>query len=193
MDHLEKLQAAARDASGRLEQWFEYQASVAQPLHCVALDLSLSLREAVTELKDRFSRTGAQIETGNLPVLEADPDLIRMMFRQLLGNALASGVEGRTLFLKVRGAVIRPPEKSQSPGWCQLEFEDNGKGIPKMELDRLFQPPDPEKPDAGRPDGMGLLICRRVAERHGGTVSAKSVPGEGTTLIVVLPLFQKRA
>ena len=71
-------------------------------------------------------------------------------------------------------------------------MEDNGIGFDEKYLDRIFQP---FQRLHGRSQyegtGMGLAICRKIVERHGGTITAKSVPGKGATFIVTLPVKQK--
>ncbi len=72
-------------------------------------------------------------------------------------------------------------------------MEDNGIGFDEKYLDRIFQP---FQRLHGRSQyegtGMGLAICRKIVERHGGTITAKSTPGKGATFIITLPVKQKR-
>ena len=192
-EHLDHLDSSARNATVRLERWFEYQWVLSRELHCVALDLSLVARETSEGFSELRQKTKATFTIEDLPVVEADPDYLRIMFKHLFDNSLKHARPGVPLEIEVRGQVIRPPEKSQSPGWCQMEIEDNGVGMDEERLEGLFKPiPLGEEITPGGA-GMGLLVCRRILERHGGTVSARSEPGKGTTIIVVLPLFQKKA
>ena len=71
---------------------------------------------------------------------------------------------------------------------CELRVEDNGIGFDEKYLDRIFQV---FQRLHGRGEyegtGIGLAVCRKIAERHGGTITARSVPGRGSTFIVTLP------
>jgi signal transduction histidine kinase len=75
---------------------------------------------------------------------------------------------------------------------CRLTVADNGIGFEESHADRIFSP---FKRLHGRDEyegtGMGLAICRRIAERHGGDITADSAPGEGTTFTVLLPVARE--
>jgi signal transduction histidine kinase len=75
---------------------------------------------------------------------------------------------------------------------CQIVVRDNGIGFDERYLDRIFQV---FQRLHSRSDyegtGIGLAVCRKIAERHGGTISAKSAEGDGATFIVTLPMKQR--
>jgi signal transduction histidine kinase len=76
---------------------------------------------------------------------------------------------------------------------CEISVEDNGIGFDEKYLDRIFNPFQRlHGRDRYEGSGIGLSICRRIAERHGGTITARSVPGQGSTFIVCLPMRQRR-
>lgn len=86
------------------------------------------------------------------------------------------------------------PNESPSGGFWEIFVEDNGIGFDERYLDKIFKPfqrlHGKNAPYEGT--GIGLAICRRIAERHGGSISAKSEPGKGATFIVRLPEKQDR-
>ncbi|MFC1853860.1 ATP-binding protein, partial [candidate division CSSED10-310 bacterium] len=77
--------------------------------------------------------------------------------------------------------------------YCQLMVKDNGIGFDEKYLDRIFtvfqRLHGRSKYDG---TGIGLAICAKIAERHNGTISARSTPGQGATFIVTLPLKQSK-
>jgi len=142
----------------------------------------VSVKEALSDLKMLREDTGAQIEIGNLPSIEADPVQMRQLFQNLLGNAL-----------KYRGEKTPVIKVSAQPRECngvhEIRVEDNGIGFDECYLDSIFKPfhrlHGRNAPYKGT--GMGLAICRRIVERHGGSITAISTPGNGATFTVRLP------
>jgi light-regulated signal transduction histidine kinase (bacteriophytochrome) len=75
---------------------------------------------------------------------------------------------------------------------CQMMIRDNGIGFDERYLDRIFQVFQRlHSRSAYEGTGIGLAVCRKIAERHGGTISAKSAEGDGATFIVTLPMKQR--
>jgi light-regulated signal transduction histidine kinase (bacteriophytochrome) len=78
-------------------------------------------------------------------------------------------------------------------GHCQLVVEDNGIGFEEIYTDRIFtifQRLHGRNEYEGT--GIGLAVCRKIAERHGGSITARSTPGEGSTFLVTLPVRQTK-
>jgi len=136
------------------------------------------------------------VELNELPVIEADPVQMRQLFQNLIGNALKFHQEAKPPVVKVRGRAADPPpaqsENGHAGGACVIEVEDNGIGFDEKYLDRifvLFQRLHGRSAYEGT--GIGLAICRKIADRHIGSITAKSAPGQGATFVVTLPLKQK--
>jgi len=192
LNHINQLEASAQDAAQRLEGWFDYQMAMTRELHYTAVDLSLVAKETADIRKADFDRVGAVLTVRDLPMIEADPDLLHMMFRNLYDFTLSQKLAGTPPQVLVRATIVRAPEKSASPGWCQLSLEFDGPVTTEAELEHLFQAA--AKPSENIPGGgLGLLTVRRIAERHGGTVSAQPREGGGVSLIVILPLLAPKA
>jgi signal transduction histidine kinase len=188
LNHIHELEEAAQDAAQRLEGWFDYQMAMTCELHYTAVDLSLAAKEAAEMQKGDFNRVGAVLAVNDLPIIEADPDLLHLMFRNLYTFTLSQSLTGQPTRILVKAAVVRAPGKNASPGWCQLSLEFDGPVKTEAELERFFQAD--AKPTEDLPGGsLGLLTVRRIAERHGGTVSAQPKEGGGVSLIVVLPML----
>jgi PAS domain-containing protein len=192
LNHINQLEESAQDAAQRLEGWFDYQMAMTRELHYTAVDLSLIAKETADIRKADFDRVGAVLTVRDLPMIEADPDLLHMMFRNLYDFTLSQKLAGTHPQVLVRATIVRAPEKSASPGWCQLSLEFDSPVTTEEELEHLFQVA--AKPSEKVPGGsLGLLTVRRIAERHGGTVSAQPREGGGVSLIVVLPLLAPKA
>jgi signal transduction histidine kinase len=114
-----------------------------------------------------------------LPVVQADPMLVRQVFANLIGNALKFSRSAAAPRVEV-GAQLR------EDGSAVLYVRDNGVGFDPSQLHRLFQPF--ERLHGGRfpGHGVGLSIVRRVVERHGGRVWAEGAAGQGATFYFTL-------
>ncbi len=115
-----------------------------------------------------------------LPEVQADPDRMVRVLGNLLSNSLRYTLEGGEITLAAH---------SGEPGCVLLSVTDNGKGIPAEALpyifDRLYRA-DPAR-SRGDESGLGLAIARGIVEAHGGSISAQSTPGAGTTITIRLP------
>jgi signal transduction histidine kinase len=150
--------------------------------------------KVIADLEVRLEQAGGRIDLAPLPTIDADPMQMRQLLQNLLGNALKfSSPESRPA---VRLTSSSAPEPGVSPAgngsrtqYCQLIVEDNGIGFDEQYLDRIFVP---FQRLHGRGEyegtGIGLAICRKIAERHSGQITARSTPGQGATFIVTLPV-----
>jgi two-component system sensor kinase FixL len=162
----------------------------------VMVDLNWVAREVVADLEAQIGRTGARVELGDLPTIEADPLQMRQLLQNVIGNALKFCRPEKPPVVKIRNHLIAGAElrlAGSTPGdpCCQISVEDNGIGFDEKYLDRIFAV---FQRLHGRGEyegtGIGLAICRRIVERHGGSITATSTPGQGTTFFITLPLHQ---
>lgn len=126
-----------------------------------------------------------------LPTIQADPLQMRQLLQNLIGNALKFHRPDVAPRVEIAGRLLRPvaSRAQQNPGlFCELSVTDNGIGFEEIYLDRIFdvfQRLHSRQEFEGT--GMGLAICRKIAERHGGSITARSIPGQGSTFIITLP------
>jgi two-component system, sensor histidine kinase and response regulator len=130
--------------------------------------------------------TTVTISSDPLPTVVGDRWQLARLFHHLLDNA----VKFR------RHDTIKPEVHiglARSGGDWVLSVQDNGIGIAPEDMDQLFtlfRPPASSSDDHG--PSVGLAVCRRVVERHGGTIRADSVPGRGTTISFTLPVGEQK-
>jgi signal transduction histidine kinase len=138
-----------------------------------------AVRIVARHLDDPATRIGTDLATG-LPLIRADRGKLRQLLVNLLQNAVdASGPEGR-VWLTIR----------RTAGRLSISVRDEGRGIPPHLLDRIFEPFFTDK---SKGVGLGLTICHRIAELHGGELTAASDgPGRGSTFTFSLPLEASR-
>ena len=196
LDYLRRMRSAAGRMQDLINGLLMYSrvSTRAQPFQ--RTDLSEVVKEVLTDLEARIEQVAARIQVDNLPVLDADPMQMRQLLQNLIGNALKFHRDDRPPVVKVRGALVSA-QNAQEIGYspheklCRITVEDNGVGFDPRHADRIFavfQRLHSRKDYEGT--GVGLAICRKIAERHGGMISAKSHPGQGAKFSVVLPLHQ---
>jgi signal transduction histidine kinase len=146
----------------------------------------------ISDLEERIHRTNGRVELGALPTIEADPLQMRQLLQNLIANGLKFTRPGAPPVVMVASRQLDPAERNGDsvPGW-EISVSDNGIGFEEVYLDRvfeLFQRLHGRHEYEGT--GMGLAICRKIVQRHGGTITARSVPERGATFIVHLPQRQ---
>lgn len=138
----------------------------------------------------------AIIEIDELPMVKGDASQLGQLFQNLLTNAIKFTPAGQTPRIKIRTQPIERSElparvspTSEAASFYEISVRDEGIGFDTAYLDRIFQVFQRlhgKNEFAGT--GVGLAICQRVAENHGGAITAKSIPGEGATFLVYLPV-----
>jgi light-regulated signal transduction histidine kinase (bacteriophytochrome) len=149
----------------------------------VPVNMNEILHDVLSDLETRITETGANVEVKPLPVIDADPCQMRQLLQNLIGNSL-----------KFHKDYTRPnvriyAETPASEKVCRIVVEDDGIGFDEKYANRifgLFQRLHQRDVYAG--SGVGLAVCRRICERHEGTIIATSAPGKGARFVVTLPL-----
>jgi PAS domain S-box-containing protein len=193
-DYLERMQNAA----GRMQTLindlltFSRVTTKAQPF--VTVDLAEVAAGVVSDLEARVERSGGRVEIGEMLTLDADPLQMRQLLQNLIGNALKFHKPDEPPLVKVwceRMASGGDREGTVGGDLCRINVSDNGIGFDEKYLDRIFtvfQRLHGRHQYEGT--GVGLAVVRRIAERHGGSVTAASEPGRGSTFVVTLPINQ---
>lgn len=183
-DYLIRMEKSANRMQDLVRDLLRYSRVAVKPVPFRELDLNEVVKEVVQILEFEVRRRKGKIKLSALPTIDADPTQMKQMFQNLLGNALKFQRDNEPPVVKVTGKI--------QGGFCRIIVEDNGIGFDEKYLDRIFAPFQRlhgHKKYEGT--GIGLSICRKVAERHGGTITAKSRTGKGTKFVVILPVKQR--
>lgn len=163
----------------------------------ITVDLMKVAQEVVSDLEVKIEQSGGRVEFDNLPTIQADPLQMRQLLQNLVGNALKFHREGETPRVRISGQAAAGKgrasgDRSPHDLWCRIEVQDNGIGFDEKYLDRIFDVFQRLHPrDVHEGTGVGLAICRKIVQRHGGTITARSQPDQGATFIVELPVKQQ--
>jgi PAS domain S-box-containing protein len=186
-DYLQRMQGAAGRMQVLIQDLLSFSRVSTKARPFVPVELATVADEVISDLQARIQATGGRVETEALPTLRADRTQMRQLLQNLVGNALKFHREGVSPVVRIEGRTTGG-NGSGAPRGVEIRVADNGIGFDEKYLDRIF---DPFQRLHGRSEyegtGMGLAICRKIAERHGGGITAHSTPGRGTTFIVTLP------
>jgi two-component system, NtrC family, sensor kinase len=124
---------------------------------------------------------------------------MRQLIQNLIGNSLKYHRKGLPPIVRIFSQKLdsRSPEAMDEAALarqlCQILVVDNGIGFDEKYLDRIFTVFQRlHKKGEYEGTGVGLAICRKIVDRHGGTITARSTPGQGTTFVVTMPVIQPK-
>ncbi|MBV9123380.1 MAG: PAS domain S-box protein [Planctomycetes bacterium] len=195
-EYLDRMLAAAARMRTLINDLLTFSrvTTKAQPFELVAL--SQVAQEVVADLEGRIQQTGGRVEVGELPTVDADPLQMRQLLQNLIGNGLKFRRPEEPPVVKVEGRLLHDPAPpvgghGQGRPLCQIVVRDNGIGFEEEYRGRIFQL---FQRLHGRNEyegtGIGLAVCQKIVDRHGGTITANSTPGHGATFLVTLPARQ---
>ncbi len=189
-DNLERLTSAAERMSRLINDLliFSRVRSRQEPMQPV------DLNTLVAEVRDSLEQEGhlrtAELHIAPLPTVSGDPVLLRQLFEQLFDNALKFRRAGTPLSITVEAG----PFTMGNASYQRVCVCDNGVGFEQRYADRIFRPFQRlHAPHEYAGTGIGLAICRRIAERHGALLTAEAEPGKGATFCVAFPGGDVRA
>lgn len=188
LDSLERMQNAAARMQTLINDLLAFSrvTSKAQPF--TGVDLNQIAREVLSDLETRIEQTGAQVHVGILPTIVADPLQMRQLLQNLISNALKFRRPGVAPVIEILAEPVSAEQAAGGRDFYRLLVRDNGIGFDEKYLDRIFNVFQRlHGRNVYEGTGVGLAICRKIVERHGGTITATSAPDQGATFIVMLP------
>lgn len=183
-EHLARMLSAAARMRTLISDLLLYSQVTTRVQPFARTDLARIAREVIADLETSIAESGGRVEVGDLPVIEADALQMRQLLQNLVGNALKYRRNDTPPVVRVSCASPGGPR-------CVLSVTDNGIGFDERHAGRIFRMfvrLHGRNQFAG--SGIGLAICRKIVERHDGTIVATSSAGEGATFTVTLPVTQ---
>jgi signal transduction histidine kinase len=166
-DYLNRMSAAAQRMQTLIDDLLEFSRITTRVRPPELIDLAALAREVTGDLDTVIEETGATVEIGELPAVLADRIQMRQLLQNLVSNAL----------------------KFHRDGIAEFSVSDDGIGFEPQYALRIFRVFERLHGRAVYPGtGIGLALCRRIAERHGGTIIADAQPGEGASFTITLPM-----
>ena len=160
-------------------------------------DMSEVVNEVLADLDYLTEEKNASIRVSELPTIQAIPSQLRQVFQNLVGNSLKFSktdiapeinITSELVLTKAFDAEVHPEGK-----FCRIVVKDNGIGFNETYLDKIFvifQRLNDRESYEGT--GIGLAIAKKIIDKHDGLITAKSIPGEGSSFIIILPLADQQ-
>jgi len=190
--YLQRIEKAAGRMQGLIDGLLQYSRLTTQAQDFVQVDLNSIVQEVIADLEVRIDVKKAKIHIADgLGSVEADPVQMRQLFQNLVSNALKYCSPDEPPYIEV--FPLFPPQNLGRGTLCQIVVKDNGIGFDacfQEQIFGLFQRLHGR--DEYNGTGIGLAICKKIVDRHGGTIAARSSSGKGAEFIVVLPVKQKK-
>lgn len=182
-DYLTRANSAAERMQNLIEDLLKFSRVSTQGRPFEAVDLAELTARVLGDLERQVEEADAVVDVGPLPVITADPLQMQQLMQNLISNAIKFRRPGVPPVVTIRAEV--------RDGRMHLTVSDNGIGFePRYaaRIFRIFERLHGRSEYAGT--GIGLALCRKIADRHGGTIEAESELGHGATFTVILPVTQ---
>ena len=190
--YLDSIQGATERMRALIDGLLEYSRVTTNNQPFAIVDLGQVASDVLSDLEAYIEGVGGRVEVSSLPILGADPVQMRQLLQNLIHNGLKFHEPGRPPTLRIEAECVPGYDGEDSAGgsW-RLIVSDHGIGFDERYRDRMFAIFQ-RLNGRGQYDGngIGLALCARIVERHGGRIEAVSTQGEGATFVVTLPLNQ---
>lgn len=198
-DLIGRMESAAQRMSVLIKDLLAYSRITTHREPMRSVSLSQVINEVLTDLSQIIIDTGAVVTVSDLPTLPGDSRQLQQLFQNLVSNALRYHKPDQPPTVKIESRPARPDElpadlnvgrhpADTTRTYHCITVADTGIGFDEKFLDRIFQVFQRLHGKNQYPGtGVGLAICRRVAENHGGAITAISRPNEGATFVIYLP------
>lgn len=191
-DYVARMQAASERMSALIDDLLSFSRVTTKQRPFVLVDLNEVMHRVLDDLDYAIEDTNAQVHIDPLPAIDADPSQIAQVFMNLIANSLKFHLSNARPVVTVTSEInVVSPVVDDHRVWCCLRFADQGIGFETQYAERvfsLFQRLHGRDEYSGT--GIGLALCRKIIERHGGTITAQSEPGEGAVFTIYLPMTQ---
>lgn len=191
VDYIARMKNAAQRMSTLINDLLEFSRVTTRGKDFEDTDLNNVINEIIDDLEIAITESKAQISVNDMPVIKADPSQMHQLFLNLISNAVKFKREGVAPIITINFEHVHEFSDGHNTEleWQVITIKDNGIGFSQEYTDKIFVP---FQRLHGRSQykgtGIGLSVCRRIVERHGGTITAKSVVDEGATFIIKLPV-----
>ncbi|MFM1769268.1 MAG: hypothetical protein RJA22_1797 [Verrucomicrobiota bacterium] len=192
-DYLERMQGAAARMQVLIKDLLTFSRVMSSSQPFTQVDCGGVVRDVLSDLEVRIENTKAVVNVSPLPTIDADPLQMRQLFQNLISNALKFQPPGQAPVIDISARLlpdpVAGPGSPEGAGHCAITVRDNGIGFDQKYMEKIFavfQRLHGREEYEGT--GVGLAVCRRITDRHGGSITACSELGRGAAFQVTLPV-----
>lgn len=195
-NYLDRIQGVAQRAQDLVRDLLTFSRITRPKPNFEATDLNDMMNELIEDSQGSLDQVDGRIEVEDLPTLECDKKQLKQVFQNLVSNSLKFRKSDRPPRIRIRSEMVngegRDAVDLPEPGQVfQILVEDNGIGFDEKYSEQIFRAFQRLHTVAEyQGTGIGLALCRKIIERHHGSIRVKSTLGEGSTFIVSLPARQ---
>ncbi|TDB65185.1 sensor histidine kinase [Arundinibacter roseus] len=194
--YLDRILNATRRMQDMINNLLEYSRVTRSREGFKKTDLNQILKSTMSDLEIAIQRQNAQIEVEDLPVIDAIPSQMSQLFMNLLSNSLKFTNEDQTPLITIQSDRLSKSDQLNyglpaNREYVRITVSDNGIGFENNESSKIFTLFQRLR---GRSEyegaGIGLAVCKKVAENHSGIIMAYGKPSEGASFTMVFPISQ---
>lgn len=180
-----KMSESVKRMKDLLEDIFVYT-HTDRSIRFESTDLTHVIEASIKNLGEIINEKEATIEYNRLPRLHAVPEHMEKLFTNLLSNALLYSKKDIKPHIRIE---VTQENKTQNSIFWKIVLSDNGMGFSEIFREKIFEMFQRLHVDSSYSGtGMGLTICKKIVENHGGTITANSKEGEGSVFTILLPM-----
>jgi PAS domain S-box-containing protein len=193
-NYFNRIVGAAKRMQDLIEALLNYSRTNTSELSYVPTNLNLLVDEVKNNLRELMEEKGAVVESSMLPTLHVIPFQFQQLFLNIIGNAIKYMRAEHPPVIKISAQIVPVSEIEKDPAfqkrdYWKIQISDNGIGFDQKYADKifeLFQRLHGKSEYEGT--GIGLAICKKIVQNHGGFIKAMGEPGVGSTFNIYLPV-----
>ena len=192
---LTKMEKAAERMSTMIDGVLQYSSLTAIPAEVQPVNLNDVIKDILLDLEVSLSEKQAVVNAEPLPTINGSSILLYQLFYNLIFNSLKFAKAGVPPEIKIssENVVFSRDSTNENDEYVLIKIDDNGIGFSNVDAKRIFKPFSRlNSKDKYEGTGLGLALCKKIVERHGGTIEARGVEGISSTFLVTLPKNIKR-
>jgi PAS domain S-box-containing protein len=184
---IERIHSAADRMFSMIDGVLTYSTMNASKQKPHNVDLNELMKNIETDLEVSIQKKGAQFSYNNLPVIEGAPVFIYQLFYNLITNSIKFSKADVAPQISITSESVMDNNRK----FVKLVLSDNGIGFEKEHGELIFNNfTRLNAKDKYEGTGLGLSLCQKIVERHGGRISASGIPGMGASFTIILPIQQ---